>query len=759
VPHFADRYELLRLLGRGGMGEVHLARDNKFDRLVALKFFRENPQDADARGRFLREATMAGRLLNPHIVTVYDFGEHERELYIAMEYIAGDSLAHLIRRREPQSLHDRVRLAIELCSGLAAAHDAGVLHRDIKPENLMLTPGGGLKIVDFGIARALASPRTVTWVGSLHYMSPEQLTQAPLDARSDIFAAGAVIYELLSFKQAFPADSFDGIVQQIRFGTPMPLGELCPGLDPSLIAIVERALQKTPGARFAGCREMERALRAVLPRLPADDADVTLPIVARGPRDAQPPLSTTLPTTGMRGKWARLQTRLLDAQAYADYAWLAVAGVVPLLIALAVGAYADSPLDRVSPVYDACVAAIGGNPVLIGYGSRLNWWPSFVYLPFALFVLRRAAARLFPAPGVTAEVGIVRKIPPRGRRAVAADLAFAAHDPRNLAAVAGLIVVMTALDLRETAAQYASAFSGDTLACPRELDWTVQFVAGRVSVSANAWLVVLAYSAQVLLHSLGVMLVVLLFRHNLFYLRRVYQRHRAPRHSIDEQVVLDFDDVERCFGLRALHGTFNYQILMLIIGGLLMIASRLMNVDRTPIGLQYEAALSTLLPDGAAARMTRAAGFGLADLFPDVGQIMLAIGWVVCFVVVAMPSFVKFLPLADKRVRLVGRLEYLLEFIPPTTSVPTSTPEEVDRLAMKFARSSFWPAGDERARTLYTIAYFVFFMMVVPVPPTSSAALAMHVVAMLLLSFVTMKLTFWLFKKTLMNIDASLART
>src|SRR5687767_16037642 len=123
------------------MGEVYLARDEKFDRLIAIKLFRDSPGRPGARGRFLREAGIAGRLIHPHVVTVYDFGEHEGELYIAMEYIAGDTLGQLIARRLPRSLDEKLILMADLCSGLGFAHDYGVLHRDIKPANLMLEIG------------------------------------------------------------------------------------------------------------------------------------------------------------------------------------------------------------------------------------------------------------------------------------------------------------------------------------------------------------------------------------------------------------------------------------------------------------------------------------------------------------------------------------------------------------------------------------------------------------------------------------------
>ena len=766
AQHLAGRYELLRLLGRGGMGEVYLARDCKFDRLVALKFFNDNPDYPEARARFLKEAVIAGRLLHPHIVTVYDFGD-EDEVYIAMEYIAGETLAQLIRRRMPESLHEKVRLMIELCAGLAAAHDAGVLHRDIKPANLMLAPGGGLKIVDFGIARALDS-RSVTQalVGSLHYMSPEQLALAPLDARSDVFAAGAVFYELLAFQQAFAGDSLDAVVERIRFGSPEPLDVVCPGLNRSLISIVERALQNHPDARFPDVRSMQRELRTALRTIPAEDPEPTVTLnprlapTARGGAETEmPDPPSVLPAVRIVNRWARVQARVLDPRAVGDYLWLAIAAAAPILISWAIDAHRNVVLDPSSRVYAACLLARGSPPVVLGYLSRLNWWPLVMIVPFALYVLRRTGIQLFPLHQTAqlADTGMIRKIPVAGRAAVAVRLSAAALDPRNIRTVVFLVLLINLVDLGETISHYASAFLGSAPVCPREFDWTVRFFAAPpVSMAANAGLVLAAYPSQFLAHSLTLMIFTLLFRHNLFYLNHIYQLQRARRRPAAEQIVLDFDDVERCFGLRELHSTFNYQVIVLITGGCLILLSRLMNVDVTPLGEHYEDLLARMLSTGPADHAA-AGAIGVRDLFPDFGQVMLGLGWMACFVIVAMPSAVKFLPLIHKHVRLVGRREYLLEFLPATTTARLNTQDEVDALARKFARSSFWPAGDERARTLYLISYFVFLIVLIPAPPTSQSALALHLLIVFVFSYACMRLTFWFLRKTLINVDTSLA--
>ena len=751
---FADRYILERLLGRGGMAEVHLARDIKFDRLVALKLFKQGHSDALGRARFLREATVAGRLIHPNIVTVYDFGEHEDTVFISMEYIAGETLGDLVRHDKPATLREQLSLMVAICEGLAVAHDAGILHRDLKPDNLMITRGGTLKILDFGIARALSATGEVTFAGSPYYMSPEQLTMSALDVRSDVFAAGTVFYELLTFVRAFRGDDLEDISHNIRFGSPVPIRELRPDVEPRVIAVVERALEKDPGRRYPDVRTMQRELRAVLQSLPPEDDVGT---VAPGDLPEQLAVAETVsvtPAPTRYSTWQLVMARLLGGPRR-DYAWLALVGMVPIVVAASIGAYTDTPVSPASPAYAACLADVGRPPVIIGYGSKLNWWPLFAMLPFTLFMLRRIAAQLFPISATASDqVALLRKIPLSGRAKVAAALYETALDPRTLQIVAVGTLALNMIDVREIVTHYLAP---DPSRCPRELDWTVQFIADpSVSFLENALLVAVAYPCEFLIHGLGILVVGMLLRHNLFYLTHIYQRHRAKRHPAREQVVLDFDDPERCFGLREMHSAFNFQILVLIAGGLLLMTSRIVNVDATPIGLYYERLLSRLMSGVIPVLETPPVPGGLPGLFPDIGQVMVSGAWMVTFVVVALPSAVKFLPLIYKHVRLVGRREYLLEFVPENTNLRLNTQEEVDRLAEKFSRSSFWPAGDERARVLYTVAYFVFLFLLVPAPPTSWPALAVHALAVLLISFLWMKITFGLFRRVLATIDATL---
>jgi serine/threonine protein kinase len=201
-PSRISRYEIKCPIGGGGMGTLYLARDTNptTERLVALKLLRANLDSGDLRARFAREAQSLARLNHPNIVNIYDSGEYRGAPFIVMEYVRGETLAEKVRRRAPLSLAQKLKWLAELCSGLAHAHEAGVIHRDIKPANLMVDQHGHLKVVDFGIARVAESLTRVgvqmtqlnVQVGTPGYMSPEQIVGGDIDPRSDLFAVGAV---------------------------------------------------------------------------------------------------------------------------------------------------------------------------------------------------------------------------------------------------------------------------------------------------------------------------------------------------------------------------------------------------------------------------------------------------------------------------------------------------------------------------------------------------------------------------------------
>ena len=254
LPQRIGRYEILDRLGEGGMGLLYLARDPVLDRTVAIKVLSVFNQEIQQR--FAGEARSAARLAHPNIITIYDVGDEKGQPFIAMEYIDGETLGEVIRRRAPLRLIRRLELILQLCSGLGHAHKMGIIHRDIKPANLMLTADGVLKILDFGLARLIADAassgltRAGAMLGTPHYMSPEQAMGQPADHRSDIFAVGLVMYELLTWQKAFTGDSPHVVMHRIAHDSPRPIRQLFPMIDPQLEAVVQTALERDPDKRF-----------------------------------------------------------------------------------------------------------------------------------------------------------------------------------------------------------------------------------------------------------------------------------------------------------------------------------------------------------------------------------------------------------------------------------------------------------------------------------------------------------------------------
>ena len=241
-------------LGEGGMGLLYLARDPVLDRTVAIKVL--SVFNDEIKQRFAGEARSAARLAHPNIITIYDVGEDQGQPFIAMEYIDGETLGEVIRRRAPLRLIRRLELMLQLCAGLGHAHKMGIIHRDIKPANLMLTADGTLKILDFGLARIVADAassgltRAGAMLGTPHYMSPEQAMGQPADHRSDIFSVGLVMYELLTWQKAFSGESPHVVMHRIAHDSARPIRQLFPLIDPQLETIVNTALERDPEKRY-----------------------------------------------------------------------------------------------------------------------------------------------------------------------------------------------------------------------------------------------------------------------------------------------------------------------------------------------------------------------------------------------------------------------------------------------------------------------------------------------------------------------------
>jgi TolB-like protein len=265
-------FDIIALVGAGGMGEVYRARDRRLERDVALKIIhRHATGDADAN-RFEEEARAASGLGHPNIVTIFGVGEHADLAFIAMELVQGQTLGrHLDAGRLP--MVEALGLAVQIADALAAAHAAGVVHRDLKPDNIMVTGDGRVKVLDFGIAKRAGVAQNDTGVirGTAGYMSPEQANGDTTDHRTDQFSFGAVCYELLTGRRAFRRESLTETIRAVKAVELEPIAKVNPDVAPALRSIVERCLQKESANRFASTTEMADALRRARDRWLSED--------------------------------------------------------------------------------------------------------------------------------------------------------------------------------------------------------------------------------------------------------------------------------------------------------------------------------------------------------------------------------------------------------------------------------------------------------------------------------------------------------
>ena len=271
------RYRILSLLGEGGMGKVYLAKDQLLGRNVAMKFLpAESVADERARKRFIREARAAATLDHPNICSIYEVGSDGNQSFIVLQHVEGETLAARLKR-QPLELREALAAAVQVAEALAAAHERGIIHRDIKPENIMLTGRGQVKVLDFGLAKVtrdqvrlehetetstmLSTPGMV--MGTVPYMSPEQVRGEDLDGRSDMFSFGAVLYELLSGRRLVEAKSVAEMISAILTAQPPPLVGLRSTISLRLERLVRQCLEKDAARRYPSMSDVVAELEEV----------------------------------------------------------------------------------------------------------------------------------------------------------------------------------------------------------------------------------------------------------------------------------------------------------------------------------------------------------------------------------------------------------------------------------------------------------------------------------------------------------------
>jgi Serine/threonine protein kinase len=271
----ADRYLILAKLGEGGMGRVYVAEHVKMNRQCAIKVM--NPSlinDSESTTRFAREASNAARVLHPNVAAVFDFGEAERMVYLVMEYVDGDSLSTILEREGPLDPRRAIDIARQIADGLSAAHELGLIHRDLKPDNVIVASRRDgretAKVVDFGIAKAVSDApqdsltRSGLVIGTPEYMSPEQLLGDPMDARTDIYALGCMLFQMLTGTRPFEAESREQMLRRRLHEPPPHVRDLRPELPRRLDTLIAHMLARAPGDRVASAAEVSTQLDPAL---------------------------------------------------------------------------------------------------------------------------------------------------------------------------------------------------------------------------------------------------------------------------------------------------------------------------------------------------------------------------------------------------------------------------------------------------------------------------------------------------------------
>ncbi|MGE3844080.1 MAG: protein kinase, partial [Vicinamibacterales bacterium] len=386
-------YKVLGHLGSGGMSDVYLAEDLRLGRQVALKFLpplqEKNPSSLE---RLRREARLTSALNHPHICTIHDIDEHDGQTFLVMERLEGTTLKRLLETNGALPLDRALRLGAQIADALAAAHAHGIVHRDVKPGNIFVTPRDDAKVTDFGLAKQLpliagsedstvspgpADTLTLTApgeaVGTIAYMSPEQARGEDVDARSDLFSCGAVLYEMITGRRAFSGSVPAVVFDQILNGTPTPVGSLLPGVPQDVAAMLARALQKAPNDRYQSGSDLRRDLTAAqqtLHSMPfrasvAGQTPVLTPLLEQGR-----PRSDVATTRGSQRPWGWIAAvGMLLLVTAATAAWLMrpqAAAPLTERDSVVLGTFANSTGDSVfdGTLREALAVHLGQSPFL-----------------------------------------------------------------------------------------------------------------------------------------------------------------------------------------------------------------------------------------------------------------------------------------------------------------------------------------------------------------------------------------------------------
>jgi len=436
------------------MGLVYLARDPNIEREVALKTVRfdieaQSFKLEEAKARFLKEAKISGRLQHPHIVTIFDVGEDAGILYLAMEYVAGGSFAQRIVEPDPLPVEEKIRVVAEVAEALGHAHERGVIHRDVKPANILLTESLSAKVTDFGIGKLLSGDTDLTstgqMVGSPAYMSPEQIKGEKLDVRSDIFSLGIVLYQALTGRKPFPAETLTTLVYQILHEEPVELLELHRDLPPPLSDIVKRCLAKRREDRYSDAGEVAVELENLLGFAPVTSTSALSESKVRRGRRLQSSGTGPRPIAlvggesasvlaGSGGDESRTETVVSTAASTA-----AATEITPLPIPPPAATPVPSPLPAQPPAGGRRAAVVAGAVAVLALAGLAGGWK--------LGLLGGPAPSPTPAPPTPSPVAsaapvVVSSPPPEGTPGAAtstpeAGLTPTAPEPSPAAGTSG----------------------------------------------------------------------------------------------------------------------------------------------------------------------------------------------------------------------------------------------------------------------------------------------------------------------------------